>query len=308
MFAGRIAWGIVLLCGTVVLGQGEKPVSAQGNPDQATGYQATPPNAVIATPVSLGDPIDLTDPNSPPPMIAARVPRDQAGGAQMSEQVARSRVIEEYKSEKFLVYPDDPQSAWWETNVRYAFARAQREMKPLLLLFTAVWRPEAMNLSEEVFATKSFNNYVKENLVICYLNYPPNIKDAPRSMQWAKKEFKVAGYPSVLIFNPYGEVERSLRGYRKGRPVDYFNNLKGACAPALSLIAEQKKNLERRGYRDWRNPEGRTLFAKFVRREELLMTLRDGRGQEWTIAIKQLIPDDQALARSFPRIDQVSQP
>ena len=102
-------------------------------------------------------------------MVAARVPRDQPNGARMSEQIARSRIVDEYKSEKFLVYPDDADSAWWETNVRYAFARAQREMKPLLLLFTAVWRPEAMHLSEEVFSTKSFNNYVKENLVICYL-------------------------------------------------------------------------------------------------------------------------------------------
>ncbi|MDF1815222.1 MAG: hypothetical protein P1V20_23685 [Verrucomicrobiales bacterium] len=304
----------------------------QGTVPDSTGY-SPPPNRVQSLfrpgrgpnlnnqpgteePVQEGDAplIDLTSKDSPPPVAAATdsgslnppVPAEDMGnGSKMGARVSRSRVIEEYRPEKFKVYPDDPESAVWETNVRYAFSRAKREMKPLLLLFTAVWRPEAMDLSQEVFSTKSFNNFVKENLVICYLNYPPNVRDAPKSMQWAKKEFKVAGYPSVLIFSPKGDVERSLRGYRKGRPVDYFNNLKQACAPTLTELKMKKDSFARHGYREWRNSEGKGLFAKFVRRDDYLMTLRDATGREWTIAISQLAAEDRQMARSFPRLDQV---
>lgn len=267
---------------------------------------------MMALPVTDDAPlIDLSAPDSPPPVEATTAtrgenPAEPGQGARFGDERVDSRVVEEYEAEPVQVYPDDPESAWWEVNVRHAFARAQREMKPMLLLFTAAWRPEAMALSEEVFATKSFNNYVKENLVICFLSYPPpGGAEPPKSMEWAKKEFKVAGYPSVLIFNPNGEVVRSLRGYRKGRPVDYFNDLKAACAPALESIKQQKESLSRQGFREWRNGEGKGIFARFVKRDDLLMTLRDGRGQEWTIAIDQLREEDRKMARSFPRIDQV---
>ena len=301
---------LIGLIGFAVLGnsQAQNPPAEpiqQGTVADPTGYDP-PSDPIVASPVAPGGMIDLSDPNSPPPLIAAGIPADRRpGDPHFGDQVARSRLVQEYKPEKILVFPDDPDSAWWETNVRFAFARCQREMKPLLLLFTAVWVPRAMDLSAEVFATKSFNSYVKENLVICYLAYPQNIKDAPRSMQWAKKEFKVAGYPNVLVFNPHGEVERALRGYSKGKPVDYFNNLKSACGPVLAAIDEEKKSLSKRGYREWRNPQGRVLFAKFVKRDDLLVTLRDGRGQEWTIAIDHLCEEDQIMARSFPRIDQL---
>ena len=303
-----------------------RPPTQQGTVGDPTGYGAAsrPMSAIPQVDNSVAPLIDLTDPNGPAPTDARGIPTNKysledlgtgrvptaspekfSNGSQMGGYKSQARIVEEYRPEKFKVYPDDPDSAWWETNVRFAFARAQREMKPLLLLFTAQWRPEAMNLSQEVFSTKSFNSYVKKNLVICYLNYPRNIKDSPRSMQWAKKEFKVAGYPNVLIFTPKGEVVRAMRGYRKGRPVDYFNELKEVCAPALLDIETHKSELEKQGYRDWHNHEGRVLFAKFLKRDDLLMTLRDGRGQNWTLSLNQLSRDDQMMASSYPKIDEV---
>ncbi len=233
---------------------------------------------------------------------------DLGNGKSIGRQIGRSSLVdkkEKNPDQKALVYPDDPQSAWWETNPRYAFARAQREMRPMMLLFTAVWAPEAMQLSEQVFSSRSFNEYVKENLVICYMTYPRNITEAGEAKRWVKKEFKVAGYPSILIFNPHGEVQRSMRGYKKDRPVDYFNELKAACAPILADIEQQKASLINQGYRKWHNSEGRYIFARFIRRGDHLMTLRDCRGQEWTLQINQLAPPDQKMSRSFPRIDQV---
>ena len=44
------------------------------------------------------------------------------GGSQ-----ANAYAIEETRPERVKVFPDDPDSAWWEINPHYAFLRAERE-------------------------------------------------------------------------------------------------------------------------------------------------------------------------------------
>jgi len=233
--------------------------------------------------------------------VAAPVPK----GATISQMQSDARIIEPERPERVPVYPDDPESAWWEINPSYAFDRAQREQKPLLLLFTGVWNTQAMALSQEVFATKSFNDFVKENLIICYLSYPRNYTDAPDALRRIKDKFKVKGYPNVLLFNPNGEVERGIRGYRTGRPVDYFNQLVAACRPVLESIKVQRAALVASGYRDWSNYLGKLIFAKFVERDKTHVILRDASGQKWTIPINDLAPDDQRMVESFPAVDKL---
>lgn len=266
---------------------------------------AIPPAAGFAT--QEGTPGAAVTPGMPP--VAAPVQPEskppQPAGPTVSSMQTNSRVIENTRPERVKVYPEDPESAWWEINPHYAFARAQREQKPLLLLFTGMWNTQAMALSEEVFATKSFNDYVKENLIICYLNYPRNITDAPDVLRRIKEKFKVRGYPNVLIFNPNGEVERGIRGYRSGRPVDYYHELKNTCHPVLESIKVQKKNLVRYGYRDWSNYLGKVIFAKFVDRDAAFARLQDVSGEIWTIKINDLAPDDQKLVESFPAKESV---
>ncbi|MDC0291960.1 hypothetical protein OAK81_01565 [Verrucomicrobiales bacterium] len=223
------------------------------------------------------------------------------GGSQ-----ANAYAIEETRPERVKVFPDDPDSAWWEINPHYAFLRAEREQKPLLLLMTGDWNPTAMRLSEEVFSTKSFNEYVKENLIICYLNYPRNITDASQPLRDWKEKFKVKGYPNVLIFNPKGEVDCHLSGYKKGKAVDYFNRLKQQTWPILEQSKYRKKMLGKHGYRDWQGGEKDTIiFAKFIRRDPDLVTLMGVNGEQWTVSIKTLSEDDRAFAASFPTIDEV---
>lgn len=243
----------------------------------------------------------------PPP--APMQPSNQAPkkpmGPTVSPMQSRGRLIQDMRPQRITVFPDDPESAWWEINPSYAFARAQREQRPLMLLFTGVWNTQAMALSEEVFSTKSFNEYVKENLVICYLNYPRNQTDAPDSLRRIKDKFKVRGYPNVLIFNPNGEVEKGIRGYRSGRPIDYFNSLKVGCLPVLESIKVQKAQMMQTGFRDWSNYLGKEIFARFVRHDTQHVVLQDASGIEWIIKINDLAPEDQKLVESFPRSDKI---
>jgi hypothetical protein len=294
------------------------PAPASGSGDTLPLPPAQPaPSQPVAAPVAtpVAEPVGPSVPTSslmvatpadfspaPPPPAAVPPP----GGATISQMQSDARIIEPERSERVPVYPDDPESAWWEINPHYAFDRAQREQKPLLLLFTGVWNTQAMALSQEVFSTKSFNEYVKEHLVICYLSYPRNYSDAPDALRRLKDKFKVKGYPNVLIFNPNGEVERGIRGYRTGRPIDYFNQLVTACRPVLESIEVQKTQLVARGYRDWSNYQGKLVFARFVQRDATHVILEDASGQQWTVPQNDLSPDDQRLAESFPAVAKVA--
>lgn len=272
------------------------PAAPTGSPAVATPVpagSAPPPANLVATPADMA-PAQVNP-------VAAPVPK----GATISQMQSDARIIEPERPERVPVYPDDPESAWWEINPSYAFDRAQREQKPLLLLFTGVWNTQAMALSQEVFATKSFNDFVKENLIICYLSYPRNYTDAPDALRRIKDKFKVKGYPNVLLFNPNGEVERGIRGYRTGRPVDYFNQLVASCRPVLESIKIQRAALVASGYRDWSNYLGKLIFAKFVERDKTHVILRDASGQKWTIPINDLAPDDQRMVESFPAVDKL---
>lgn len=270
------------------------PVAAPGVPAVAAPVAPSPQAPAVPS-------VPMVAPAAVAP-AAPQVPK----GATISQMQSDARIIEPERPERVPVYPDDPESAWWEINPHYAFDRAQREQKPLLLLFTGVWNPQAMALSQEVFSTKSFNEYVKENLVICYLSYPRNYTDAPDALRRLKDKFKVKGYPNVLIFNPNGEVERGIRGYRSGRPVDYFNQLVATCTPVLESIKVQRSQLVASGYRDWSNYLGKLIFAKFVQRDATHVILEDASGQRWTVPANDLAPDDQRLAESFPAVARIA--
>ncbi|MDA8908745.1 hypothetical protein N9I65_01065 [bacterium] len=266
-----------------------EPVFAPQDGGPAT---AAPTAAPMATPDLV--PVPVASPLLPTPGAAAPM------GASVGSMQSDARVIETMRPERVQVYPDDPESAWWEINPHYAFDRAQREQKPLLLLFTGVWNSQAMALSQEVFATKSFNEYVKDNLVICYLHYERNFTDNPDVLRRIKEKFKVRGYPNVLLFNPNGEVEQGIRGYRSGRPIDYFNRMRALCQPILESIEVQKQSLSRHGYRDWSNYMGKVIFAKFMEHDGVQVRLQDVSGEKWIIKLNDLAPEDQRLVESFP--------
>ena len=279
----------------------------------ASEFATAPDLTPVAEPVGPGAPVGVP-PVAPmvaspadfsPAPVAPTAPQPPMG-ATISQMQSDARIIEPERVERVPVYPDDPESAWWEINPHYAFDRAQREQKPLLLLFTGVWNPQAMALSQEVFSTKSFNEYVKEHLVICYLSYPRNYSDAPDALRRLKDKFKVKGYPNVLLFNPGGEVERGIRGYRTGRPVDYFNHLVGACTPVIESIKVQKAQLVASGYRDWSNYRGKLIFAKFVQRDATRVIVQDASGQRWNVPVNDLSPEDQRLAESFPAVAKIA--
>ena len=231
---------------------------------------------------------------------------DEPTGVQIGEVQERKSVREIARPQRVPIFQDDPESAWWEVNPHHAFNLAQRLQRPLLLLFTGDWNAKSKKLSEEVFATRSFNDFVNEHVVICYLNYPRNRNDAPDALRRWKEQFKVMGYPNLLVFDPDGNVVQDIVGYTTGRPVTYFNELKGIVLPLVDTIEEQKKELRKKGFRDWSNREGNQLFARFIRHGGGLVTLQGANLETWTIEIDTLSGEDRDLVESFPEVGELS--
>lgn len=195
--------------------------------------------------------------------------------------------------------------ATWERNPSLAFRKAKAMQKPLVLLFTARWNEGCQKLSEEVFSSKTFNTWAKENVVLCFLDYPQNYNNAPEPMKRVKDHYQIRGYPNLLIFNPQGKVVREIGGYRPGRPVDYYNTLHGATDPLVRHLKQRKEALMKQGFRTWTNRQDGKLFARFIRHDGVLFTLEGTEGERWTLPLSTLCREDHQYALSFPAIDQL---
>src|SRR5476649_277 len=97
----------------------------------------------------------------------------------------------------------------WGDNYEKAAAQAKAENKLLLLDFTGSdWCGWCIKLDKEVFSKPEFKEYAKQNLVLVELDFPQQkpqtkkIKDQNGKLQ---SEFKIKGYPTVIVLNSEGK-------------------------------------------------------------------------------------------------------
>ena len=79
-----------------------------------------------------------------------------------------------------------------------------------------------------------------------------------------KKQYKVLGYPSLILCNPSGEVIGRYRGYKRGQKDYYWGVLKQGEASSASAYQAWRSGLEKKGYREWQDRKERKVFAKLV--------------------------------------------
>lgn len=90
-----------------------------------------------------------------------------------------------------------PEIAWFEGDVEAAFAFAKDAGKPVFLYWGAEWCPPCHNLKKNFFVKQEFIEASKK-FVPVYLD-----GDTERAQLWGEK-FKIAGYPTVILFSPTG--------------------------------------------------------------------------------------------------------
>jgi len=167
----------------------------------------------------------------------------------------------------------------WEQSETIAKHRAAREGKPLLIWFTDSARsPMCKALQEELFSTPDFEKWADEKLVRLRVDAHAQVDDPDLSLgdkesrlvdvknyvARMKKQYKVLGYPALILLNPSGEVIGRYRGYKRGDGDYTWGLIKQGEVASTHRYQTWRSSLERKGYREWRDRKNRKVFAKLV--------------------------------------------
>ena len=117
----------------------------------------------------------------------------------------------------------------WTEDVAQAQRIARDHGRPVLLDFTGSdWCSWCKKLDAEIFSTKQFKDYAKENLVLVAVDFPKAKPQSnavkARNMQLAQ-EYRVEGFPTLVIVSADGK-ELGKMGYAEGGPEPFVANLK----------------------------------------------------------------------------------
>ena len=157
--------GLCLICLSLLACGGSKKTTAATKPKPRPAVPAQQQPAKISTPVTRPKP---ADPQPAPPKSAT----DPAAGLAFLESERFSPVLEE----------------------------AQRQGKPVFVVFTASWCAPCKVMEEEVFSQKPTYSYLNAN----FINYKVDF-DSPNGKTVASI-YEVKTLPTVLFVNPQGVV------------------------------------------------------------------------------------------------------
>lgn len=141
----------------------------------------------------------------------------------------------------------------WAQDVETGFAKAQRENKDVLMLFTGSdWCPPCIKLEEEILSKEAFLAEVTQRFVLVKLDFPRNRPQdesiAAQNQKWAK-EFGVDSFPTLYLLDSSGRPF-AIAGYTDDDLAKYLGMLEQSRQIRLQRdenlkIASEKVGLER---------------------------------------------------------------
>lgn len=122
----------------------------------------------------------------------------------------------------------------WITDFAQAKQLAAEKNVPILADFSGSdWCGWCIRLDKEVFSQPEFQAYAKDKLVLFLADFPSRKKlpdDVVKQNQELQKQFKVEGYPTVILLDAQGN-EKARTGYRPGGAAAYVEHLKALVGP-----------------------------------------------------------------------------
>ncbi len=109
----------------------------------------------------------------------------------------------------------------WLTNYNQALKIAQKEHKPLLILFTGSdWCPPCKAMHKDLFHNKEFIKLSKK-FVLLFIDFPKR-KTLPEKQQAHNYEvaskYHRGGVPTMVFVSPQEKIITKISGYRYGAP------------------------------------------------------------------------------------------
>ena len=135
--------------------------------------------------------------------------------------------------------------AGWTDDFEAAKKQAAAEGKLLLVDFSGSdWCGWCKKLDREVFAKPEFLKGVKKDFVLVMID-SPNDKSllsakAAKQNPELQRQYKISGYPTVLILDAEGEVLEQT-GYREGGPKKYVKYLLDVKKFALAIVGLKRE-------------------------------------------------------------------
>ena len=262
--------------------------------------------------------------------VAVGVAPEEAGylPAQVGEGVTAGGLLL-YSDDTIAWSPDDPnadipfnesfdvkpksKSSWL---VSYSSARREsmRTGKPVLMWFTRTASPASpicARLQREVFGKLDFGNWANEELVRLKVDISGGSEQSGRIQgdlvkkrkfaEKLKKQYRVLGYPTVILLQPDGSVYLRERGFKKGGKKEFWNKLKDAVLTIDHNRGVWERNLAKKGYRNWVGKKTeRVIFAKLGRFHEKSGTviLVEPNGNQIKTSVKTLSNDDRGWLKA----------
>jgi thioredoxin-related protein len=121
------------------------------------------------------------------------------------------------------------QAAEWLTDLPKALAKAKAEKKLVLMDFTGSdWCPPCKELHKTVLTSKTFEDYADKNLVLVVVDFPnksDQSKELQKSNEALKEEFKIEGFPTVILLDADRKQLKSMLGYSGEKPDEFIAKL-----------------------------------------------------------------------------------
>ena len=135
----------------------------------------------------------------------------------------------------WFLFPPEVISVGWGTSYPAALEIAKQSGHPILADFTGSdFCAPCQRLQRDVFNTAQFGAYAATNLVLLQLDFPA-WKELPKEQAAANQalfdQFKVEGFPTVILISPEGKELGRMMEIAARSPVEFIGEIEKILKP-----------------------------------------------------------------------------